>query len=384
MKFGLMKIISQNIPVILSSILIIILILIPTGYEGALIYQDTQRCSARVLSTDNSMINSTGVVKTGEQICSLRILDGAFKGQLVDGYNMLNGSLNADKIFEKGDKAFVLISHKEGNILSVSMIDIYRINKEIILAGIFILLLLLFAGRTGLRAILSFSVTILMLWKVLVPGYLKGNNPIILGFVITLILTFVIISLVYGFDRRAISAIFGAMLGIVTTGILGVLFTDIFQINGAVMEYSESLLYSGYANLNLTQIFMSGIFIGSSGAVIDLSVDITSAVNEVIQKKPDITRKEALHSGIRIGRDNVGTMTTTLLLAYSGGYIAMLMVFMAQGTPISNILNYKYVAAELLDTIVGSIGLVTVAPFTALTSSLLLTGIKKHSRDIIE
>jgi uncharacterized membrane protein len=113
-------------------------------------------------------------------------------------------------------------------------------------------------------------------------------------------------------------------------------------------------------------------------------VDITSAVNEVIQKKPDLSRKEALHSGIRIGRDNVGTMTTTLLLAYSGGYIAMLMVFMAQGTPISNILNYKYVAAQLLDTIVGSIGLVTVAPFTALTSSLLLTGNKKLSRDIID
>ncbi|MDF2612149.1 MAG: hypothetical protein K0R92_3623, partial [Lachnospiraceae bacterium] len=305
MKLVLKKNLSQNIPVILSFFLIIILILIPTGYEGALIYQGAQRCSARVLSTDNSMIISSGLVKTGEQICGLEILDGAFKGQLVDGYNMLSGSMKTDKIFEEGDKAFVLISHKEGQILSVSMIDIYRVNKEIILAGIFILLLLIFAGKTGVRAILSFSVTILMLWKVLVPGYLKGNNPILLGFIITLVLSFIIISLVYGFDRRAVSAISGAVLGIVTTGILGVLFTDIFQINGAVMEYSESLLYSGYANLNLTQIFMSGIFIGSSGAVIDLSVDITSAVNEVIHKKPDITRKEALLSGIRIGRDNV-------------------------------------------------------------------------------
>jgi uncharacterized membrane protein len=383
MKLVLKKNLSHNIPVILSSLLIIILILIPTGYEGALVYQGAQRCSARVLSTDNSMIISSGLVKTGEQICSLEILDGAFKGQLVDGYNMLSGSMKTDKIFEEGDKAFVLISHKEGQILSVSMIDIYRVNKEIILAGIFILLLLIFAGKTGVRAILSFSVTILMLWKVLVPGYLKGNNPILLGFIITLVLSFIIISLVYGFDRRAVSAISGAVLGIVTTGVLGVLFTDIFQINGAVMEYSESLLYSGYANLNLTQIFMSGIFIGSSGAVIDLSVDITSAVNEVIHKKPDITRKEALLSGIRIGRDNVGTMTTTLLLAYSGGYIAMLMVFMAQGTPIYNILNYKYVAAELLDTMVGSIGLVTVAPFTALTSSMLLTRANKKDVETI-
>lgn len=106
----------------------------------------------------------------------------------------------------------------------------------------------------------------------------------------------------------------------------------------------------------------------------DLSVDITSAVYEVIEKKPDISWKEAAKSGMNVGRAAMGTMTTTLLLAYSGGYVTLLMVFMAQGTPIYNILNYKYVSAEILDTIVGSMGLVTVAPLTALCAGLLLTG----------
>ena len=118
---------------------------------------------------------------------------------------------------------------------------------------------------------------------------------------------------------------------------------------------------------------MSGIFIGASGAMMDLSVDITSAVYEVIQKKPEIGWREAARSGMNVGRAAMGTMTTTLLLAYSGGYIALLMTFMAQGTPVVNILNYKYVSAEILDTVVGSFGLVTVAPFTALTSGWLLT-----------
>ena len=77
---------------------------------------------------------------------------------------------------------------------------------------------------------------------------------------------------------------------------------------------------------------------------------------------------------MNVGRAAMGTMTTTLLLAYSGGYISLLMVFMAQGTPLDNILNYKYVSAEILHTIVGSFGLCTVAPFTALTSGILLTG----------
>ena len=145
------------------------------------------------------------------------------------------------------------------------------------------------------------------------------------------------------------------------------------------MSNSESLLYSGYQNLNLTTIFMSSIFIGASGAMMDLAVDITSAINEVIEKKPEITWREAFVSGMNVGRAAMGTMTTTLLLAYSGGYIALLMVFMAQGTPVLHILNYKYVAAEILDTMVGSFGLVTVAPFTAFTGSLLLTHKRKQS-----
>ena len=215
--------------------------------------------------------------------------------------------------------------------------------------------------------------TVLTLWKVLVPLYLKGYNPIWIGLAITLFLTVLIIALVYGFDRRCWAAVSGSFLGILVTCVLGVLFTDLFHIHGAVMSYSESLLYSGYQDLNLTRIFMASIFIGASGAIMDLSVDITSAVYEVVEKRPDLSRREAAMSGIRVGRAAMGTMTTTLLFAYSGGYMALLMVFMAQGTPVENILNYKYVAAELIHTVIGSFGLVTVAPFTALCAGVFLT-----------
>ena len=361
-------------PVALCLVLILLILFLPTGYEDAVQYQEADRCAARVLAVDDSAIIDTGLVRSGEQTCTLELLGGRFKGQTATGVNMLNGSLEQDKIFAPGDKAMVVVSYTGDEILSVTMIDHYRINKEVLLAGIFAVFLVLFAGRTGVRAILSFVLTILMLWKVLVPLYLKGVDPILIGLAVTLILTLLIIALVYGFDRRCASAVSGAFLGVLVTCVLGILFTDLFQIHGAVMSYSESLLYSGYQDLNLTKIFMAAIFIGSSGAVMDLAVDITSAVNEVVEKRPDISRWEAVRSGMNVGRAAMGTMTTTLLLAYSGGYVALLMVFMAQGTPIYNILNYKYVASELIHTIVGSFGLVTVAPLTALTSGFLLVG----------
>lgn len=369
--------VCYQLPVIFCLVLMAVLFFLPTGFEDAVIYKGTERCAAEVLNTDDSKIISTGLIKSGEQRCTVRFLGGEFKGLEADGFNMLNGSLEADKIFRPGDKALVVISYKGDEILSVNLIDHYRLNKELILAGCFVVLLILFAGRTGIRAVLSFGLTIMMIWKLLVPMYLKGMQPVMVGLVIVLSLTFIIITLVYGFDRKAFAAVSGSFLGIITTCIMGLIFTDAFKIHGAIMPNSESLLYSGYENLNLTQIFMASIFIGSSGAVMDLAVDITSAVNEVIQKKPDIGWREAMQSGMAVGRAAMGTMTTTLLLAYSGGCVALLMVFMAQGTPIDNILNYKYVSSEILDTIVGSFGLVTVAPFTALTSGVFLTRKKK-------
>ena len=358
---------------IIGFLLAAILIAVPTGSEGALIYTESEKCKAEVISTDESSIISTGLIQSGEQICQLELLDGKFKGEKVSGINLLSGSLENDKIYSAGDEALVVVSYNDGGITSVTMTDHYRVDKEIILALMFVILLILFAGKNGMFAVLSFVITVLMIWKILVPCYLKGMNPMWVGMGITVALTAVIIFLVYGVDKRTLTAFMGSMLGTVTTCIIGLIFTDLFKIHGAVMSYSETLLYCGYQHLNLTQIFTSGIFIGASGAMMDLSVDITSAVHEVIQKKPDISWKEAAKSGMNVGRAAMGTMTTTLLLAYSGGYIALLMTFMAQGTPIMNILNYKYVASEILDTLIGSFGLVTVAPFTALMSGLLLT-----------
>ena len=360
-------------PVLAALILLAVLLVLPTGYEEALVYQSADRVRAEVLSTDESTIIDTGLVRSGEQRCTVRLLGGQFEGRTVDAVNRLNGSLAEDKLFAPGDIAFVTVSHDGDQITTVSMTDHYRIDKELMLAGIFLLLLVLFAGWTGVRAVLSFIDTILLMWKVLVPCLLRGWNPVWVALGLVVVLTGLILSLIYGFERRCLAAASGAVLGIGVTAVLGIVFTDLFQIHGAVMESSESLLYAGYQHLDLTQIFMASIFLGSSGAVMDLSVDVCSAVYEVVQKRPDIGTREAISSGFAVGRAACGSTTTTLLLAYSESYIALLMVFMAQGTPVEFILNYKYVAAEIVHTIVGSFGLVTVAPLTAITSGLLLT-----------
>ena len=361
-------------------IMSIILLAIPTGFEGALQFRDAEKCRVLVEEVDNSKLIDTGLIRTGQQVCSVKILSGKFKGQLTEGWNMLGGSLSQDKLFRPGDIVQAIVHYetsKSGTVFhSVNLIDYYRLKVEFILAVAFAVFLISFAGMTGIRSVFSFVITILVLWKILVPFYLKGFNPIMTGIVVVAIMTFMILALVYGFDKRLVSAFSGSMTGILFAAILSFVFTKKFHIHGAVMANSESLLFSGFQNLNLTQIFMASVFIGASGSVMDLSVDITSAVNEVVttarKKGVPVTKREAVKSGMAVARAAMGTMTTTLLLAYSGTCIALLMVFMAQGTPVYNILNNNVVSAEIINTIAGSFGLAMTAPVTALISGTVL------------
>ena len=355
------------------SIVIVVLIFLPTGFEGALQFKDAEKCKVLVEEVDNSSLIDTGLIRTGQQICKVRFLTGRFEGQTSFGWNMLGGSLSQDKLFRPGDKAQAVVHHDEGEIISINLIDYYRLDGELVLAIAFALFLICFARGVGLRSVLSFVITILVLWKILVPLFLKGYNSIFVGLVAVAIMTFVILLFVYGLDKRLLSSFFGSMSGIIFAMILSIICSKAFHIHGAVMANSEALLCSGFADLNLTQIFMASVFIGASGSVMDLSVDITSAVSEVVRNCPDISTKKAIKSGLAVARAAMGTMTTTLLLAYSGSCIAFLMTFMAQGTPVYNILNNNVVAAEIINTIAGSFGLAMTAPLTAFISGILLT-----------
>ena len=364
---------KKNVVFILIFFAIIAALLaLPTGFEDARQFKDAEKCKVLVEAVDNSSLINTGLIRTGQQVCTVRFLSGKFKMQTAEGWNMLGGSLSQDKLFRPGDKAQAVVHHYDGEIISVNLIDYYRLEGELLLALAFAVFLVVFARGVGLRSVFSFAITILVLWKILVPLFLKGHNPIFVGLAAVAIMTFVILALVYGFDKKLLSSFCGAMSGIVFAMVLSIICTSSFHIHGAVMANSEALLYSGFQDLNLTQIFMASVCVGVSGSVMDLSVDITSAVSEVVRNCPGISRKEAIKSGLTVARAAMGTMTTTLLLAYSGTCIATLMTFMAQGTPVYNILNNNIVAAEIINTIAGSFGLAMTAPLTAVIAGTVL------------
>jgi uncharacterized membrane protein len=355
------------------SVLSLALLFVPTGFEER-VQENAVRCRGEVVAVDDSNVQQFGMVKSGDQGVTVKILNGRFKGQILKGNNPLLGQMDLDEMFAVGDKALVVLSLDDaGNIVFVNPQAHYRIGLLLALLGLFALFLVVFGGWTGAKALLSFLFSGLMLWKILVPLMLKGHDPVLLALGVVALLTAVILFLVAGLTRKGLVAFSGAFLGVVTSCVLSLYFTRALHIHGAVMPFSETLLYSGFGHLNLTRIYMAAVFLAASGAVMDLAMDVSASMEELIRKNPDLGTLEMVRSGLSVGRAVVGTMTTTLLLAYSGGYITLLMAFMAQGVPLTNLFNLVYVAAEVLKTLVGSFGLVMVAPFTALVGAVVST-----------
>jgi uncharacterized membrane protein len=346
--------------------LVLILILIPTGFERK-IYSNAVGTKARVIAVDNTTLLNKGVVRMGEQVVTVRLLGSPFKGMETKAVNLLGGKLEFDTVYQEGDLAWVLLEQSEdGQIIFANMVSLYRFPKELQLLLLFATLLLLVSGRKGLRTLLSFTLAFLLIWKVLIPLCLKGYEPILIALLVGAALTVSCLLLVAGLTRKAYCAIASSLLCSLVTCLLATVGTSYFSIHGAVMSWSESLLFAGFEQVNLTKLLQAAIYLSCSGAILDLAVDISAALDEVHLHNRGVTRKELFASGMHIGQSVVGSQTTTLLLAYIGSYLTIMMVYMAQGTPLMSILNSQSVAAEILHTLIGCIGLVLVAPLTSL------------------
>lgn len=340
----------------------------------ALFSQARSSTLARVISVDDSNLQTHGLMKYGEQVLEVEMLEGERKGERFPATNIVRAQMELDKFFAPGDTITVALPDAAAPGTMLTAHDHWRLGWMLAGFGAFALLLVAFGGWVGLSALVSFAFSCVVIWRIVVPMALKGANASLVAFAATAILTAAIMFLVGGFTRKAAAAFGGAMLGVVAGLGLAHFFGAVMHINGATLPFVQTLVYSGFASLDLADIFIAATILAASGAMMDLAMDVAAGVREVARHNPALGFRELFKSGVRIGRATVGTMTTTLLLAYSGGYLTLLMVFQAQGTPPLEFISTPIVAAEIVKTLVGSLAIVLVAPFTAFLSAVLFRG----------
>ncbi len=348
-------------------------------------------CLGRVIGIDTS--------DEADQVLSFRILSGQFRGEIVQVNNIWTGRAFGDRVLHKGDVLFLDIPLRDPmnpKIERVSMREYFRTPFLLYLAGTLGVLMILVAGMKGVRAILTLFVTALAVLYLLVPLTISGYNPIGVALLIAALLTLATFLLITGFSFKVISGVLGTLGGLAAVGILSVISQHVMALTGLAQEFG--FLELGIAlwrtpashHWNFTGILSAGIILGAVGAMMDVSMSISSSVHEVKQVNPNITVRQAIRAGLNVGRDIMGTMADTLIFAYLGAHMMTMLLprieFPEVGYlyPFLRLVNDEATSVAIIQAVVGTIGLVLTVPIAASVAGFLTQYAKVDKSEIHE
>lgn len=296
------------------------------------------------------------------------ITNGVDQNEIITAtQNLRNDSATLEREVSEGDKILMVSNNDEWHFAGFVMID-----KIMMLGAVFIILLLLLGGFKGLNAILSLGFTCAAIFAVFIPSILSGKNIYMAAIIVCTYSIIFSLFLINGVNKKSLSAIVGCFGGVIAASVLTLFMSRALGLTGIVDGDSLFLLYLPTENpIDLRAIIFAGIIIGAVGAIMDVAVSISSALWELKTQAPNLTFGEIFKSGINIGKDIMGSMANTLVLAYIGGSLSTILLLIVHAESFADLLNRELVIVEFLQALIGSLGILLTMPLTALICAVL-------------
>lgn len=330
--------------------------------------------------------NGNGLKKTAI-LFSVKLYDGEFKGRTIKAVQMQDDfiALKSDAV-KKGDSVIILQLNGDAspslaeNTPNQEIFDnpvfvfeeFYRFSSMMMLLFVFVVLLLIFGGIKGLNTLISLVLTCASLFCWFIPSIFNGANLYVSSISVCLYIIVMTVIIVNGINKKSLASIAGCFGGVLVAAALSIIMKNAMHINGYLNNdslYLESLLPGGQKDL--VAVLFSAIIIGAVGAVMDVSMSLSSALYELAESVKDISFKQLVKSGFAIGRDMMGTMANTLILAYIGSSLSFILVLIAYNSSFLGLLNNQIIAFEIMQALTGSIGILCGIPLTTFIASAL-------------
>jgi uncharacterized membrane protein len=309
-----------------------------------------------------------------------KITSGDKKGTVTDARQYMDDMVAVDaKMVEQGDKILMssLIA-RDGDGKEWTFVEYDRSSVLLMLLISFFLLIILFGRKKGLNTIISLILTCLSIFMVFVPSILKGNNIYFSSIIVSIFIIFMSLLLINGADKKTLCAIVGNLGGLMIAGLLAYFISKILNLTGITDDDTMFLLMLETEKpIDLIAVLWSSIVIGSLGAVMDVSMSIASALNELSENMVEKNFKTMLKSGLNIGQDAIGTMTNTLILAYIGSSLAVVLLLVANYNDTLLLFNLEMIVFEIIQAIIGSMGILFAIPITSVFAAYVYNLKKK-------
>ena len=311
----------------------------------------------------------------GETIVfNAEITSGNRRGQIVRSEQNLRDYIHFTLEEVKEGQTVLLINTGMGWHFS----GIIRTDRIIILGLLFIAALLFFGRKKGFNTILSLAFTCLAVFTVFIPSILSGKNIFLMAALVCVFTTVVTLVLVMGYNKKSLAAAIGCISGLLAAGLITLIMDRVLLLTGVLNEQSLQLVYLPLSNpIDLKAIIFAGIVIGAMGAIMDVSMSISSSLWEIKEEAKTIKFKALFRSGLNIGKDIMGSMANTLILAYIGSSLSVILVLIVISNSLMQLLNMEMIIVEILQALSGSFGILLAMPLTAFFAAVFFTGKKK-------
>lgn len=312
----------------------------------------------------------------GNQIVRLLLLTGEYKGEQVEAASSSGYLFGAH--CEEGMKVVAIVNESNGELVA----SVYSVNREPmiwLMAALFVAIVVLVGGRKGLSSILGLVFTMLCILFIFLPMIYRGISPVLAAVLVTAVTTVVTMCLIDGISKKSAAAMAGTVIGVIIAGIFAWVFSKVTRISGYNVTDIENLIYVGeMTDIRIGELLFAGILIAALGAVMDVGISIASTLNELKETDGTLTAKELFRSGMNVGRDMMGTMSNTLILAFTGGSINTLVFIYAYNYQYRQIINMYSIGIELMQGLSASMGVILTVPVTSLIGAWLL-GAKRRN-----
>lgn len=309
-------------------------------------------------------------VELGYQDVKVEFLEGPYKGKQ---FNIKNNISRVYNIKVKKDmKVIAGVYEKDGQLNDISIYSYKRDKVIYILTAIFFLVIILVGKLKGLKAIVSLVFTCISVLYLMIPMMFKGVEPIVAAIIIAIITTTVTMLLVSGRNKKTIAAIVGTIFGVTAAGLIAFLTGKFAHLSGITMDNAENIMYvAENSKLKVNGIMFAAILVAALGAVMDVAMSISSAVFEIHGVNSKLSKKDLFNNGMNIGKDIIGTMSNTLILAFAGSSLNILILLTAANMPYIQLINLDLLGTEIIQGLSGSIGIILTVPITAILSAHL-------------
>ena len=367
---------KHNHPIRYLMIILIILLSSSMSYANEAI-PETEAMRARVLSVEE-IPGITDIFET--HLVTLEIYSGPMAGEIVTVENHLSDNPVYDVPVSQGDRVLLIHEMTSDGIGELYISGFIRDIPMLWILAAFLAFLVLIGRWKGVKTIMTLGLTFFMILRVLLPGMLRGYPPIIMTVGVSLVITLITIFLINGINVKSFSAVIGIFGGLIAAGLVMFIAGNQIKLTGLSSQEAVMLMYIPQnITFEFRDLLFAGIIMGALGAVMDVGISIASSMSEMYRINPEVTPRQLMRSGMNVGRDIMTTMSNTLILAYTGAALPLLLLFMAYETSLIEIINMDLIATEIVRALSGSIGLVLTIPLTVLASSFLLTR-KNHAR----